>query len=178
MRLVIVGPCGVGKSTIAKALSIRTKAIYYDFDSLGIADMEKRHGHYSPFSVSALNFRESIPLILVDPHKGFILDIGGVTVFRKNVDNYERLTQVYWVKTTYQAKIVVLTANKEILKSRFHATRKQCQDEFEDIWQNWSKIAQRYWKQCGDIFIDTSNLIVDDVIRKLEESILREGNHE
>jgi shikimate kinase len=167
MRLVICGPCGVGKSTIARALSNLTRTIYLDFDFQGIVDMENRHGQISPFSVSALNFKDSIPLILNTPNQDFILDIGGDTVFRKNTDNEERLAQVFWLKTTYMAQIVVLTARKVILKSRFLSTRPHNRDEFEEVWSSWSNIAHRYWQQCGDIFIDTSDLTAADVIEEL-----------
>jgi shikimate kinase len=169
MKVVLVGPCGVGKSTVAKCLANRVKIPHLDFDEIGIQDMHKRKGGISPFSVSRLNFRQSIPTIIPDAiSTSFVLDIGGDTVFRKKADNKERLSQVFWLKETYNCHIIVLTANKEVLHGRFVPAKNREQSEFDEIWQNWIDVAEPYWKKCGDTFIDTSYLTVTDIMGQIE----------
>jgi shikimate kinase len=170
MKVVIVGPCGVGKSTAAKLLASRANIAYLDFDEIGIQDMQKRKGQISPFSASKLNFMQSLPAITV---ARFVLDIGGDTVFRKDADNNERLAQVILLKETYSTLIVVLTAKKDILQRRFFSTKNRGENEFDEIWQNWTEIAEPHWKKCGDVFIDTSFLTVDEIIGQIEASLNR-----
>lgn len=180
MKVVIVGPCGVGKSTVAKILANRANVTYLDFDEIGIQDMQKRKGQVSPFSASKLNFLQSIPTIILSTTSSrFVLDIGGDTVFRKNADNDERLAQVIWLKKTYTSPITVLTAKEDVLQRRFVSTKKRSENEFGEIWKSWTDIAEPYWKKCGDIFIDTSYLTVDEIIMQIEANLNRSaGQHE
>ena len=169
MKVVLVGPCGVGKSTIAKLLANRADTPYFDFDEIGIQDMKKRKGQISPFSASGLNLMQSIPTIIPNTSSvRFVLDIGGDTVFRKNTDNDKRLAQVIWIKDTYTSPIIVLTAKKNVLQKRFVSTKKRNESEFDEIWQNWTDVAELHWKKCGDIFIDTSFLTIEETIRQIE----------
>jgi hypothetical protein len=99
---------------------------------------------------------------------GFILDFGGDTVFRKTADTSERLSQVLWLKDTYRATVIVLTANKMALKQRFIKSKNRSEGEFDQIWLDWENISQPYWGQCGDIFVDTSSSLAIDIIEKIE----------
>jgi shikimate kinase len=172
MKVVIVGPCGVGKSTVAKFLANRANTLYIDFDEIGIQDMKKRKGKVSPFSASRLNFMQSIPTIIPNTTSTrFVLDIGGDTVFRKKADNDKRLAQVIWLKETYTSPIIVLLAKKDVLQKRFVSTKKRSENEFDEIWQNWIDVAEPNWKKCGDIFIDTSFLTVDETIKQIETNL-------
>ena len=117
---------------------------------------------------------QSIPTIILNTTSTrFILDIGGDTVFRKNVDNDERLAQVIWLKDTYTTSIIVLTAKNEVLRGRFVSTKKRSEDEFDEIWKNWTDVAEPHWNKCGDIFIDTSYLTVDEIIGQIETYLNR-----
>lgn len=89
MNVILVGPCGVGKSVVGKSFANRAKLIYLDFDALGVADMEKRKGENSPFSRSRLNFRQSIPIIMDTTIGRYVLDIGGSTIFHAKANNNE-----------------------------------------------------------------------------------------
>jgi shikimate kinase len=173
MKLIFVGPCGVGKSTVAKSLANRVNIAYLNFDEFGTLDMETRKGQVSPFSASRLNLMQSIPNIISSTtYTDFALDIGGDTVFRKTTDNKERFKQVLWVKKTYSSHIIVLTAKKDILLSRFISTKSRNNNDFDEIWENWL-IAEPYWQKCGDIVIDTSFLTVDKTIEQIESYLNR-----
>lgn len=168
MNVLLVGPCGVGKSVVGKSFANRAQLKYLDFDALGIEDMKKRKAGKSPFSRTGLNFRQSIPIIMDATIRGHVLDIGGSTVFYANADNNERLEQVLWVKETYAAQIIVLTATKDTLANRFISDESRRITDFDAIWDEWSNIAEPYWRQCGDEFIDTSFLTVNDVTTQIE----------
>ncbi len=74
MNIVISGPCGVGKTTVAKTLTHRTGMEYIGFDERGIADLEKRVN--SPFASMWLYLGECLPLLVKDKSKRFVLDFG------------------------------------------------------------------------------------------------------
>jgi shikimate kinase len=172
MNFIFAGPCGVGKSVVGKSLANRAKLKYLDFDALGITDMEERKGSISPFSRTGLNFIKSIPMIMDTSVEGYVLDIGGSTVFHEKVDNNERLQQVLWLKHTYLAKIIVLAATKEILVNRFISDESRNKLDFDASWDEWLNIAEPYWRKCGDEYIDTSFLTVSDVVTQMEMMIV------
>ena len=156
MNLLISGPCGVGKSTVARILAQRTEKDYLDFDSLGITDMEKIQPRISSFSPSGLNLIECLPPILNEISGEFILDIGGDNIFRPRVDNDKRLKHVLWLKEKYSIQIVILTATRNILCQRFNASRNQILSNFDILWGDWQIIGKPYWQKCADLIIDTS----------------------
>jgi shikimate kinase len=162
---------GVGKSTVAAALAIRANMMELDFDMLGIRDMEQPNAHESPFSATKLNLRQSLPQIVSSTSTGFVLHFGGETIFRNRVDNNQRLKQIVWLKQSYSARIVVLTATKDVLLGRFVSTRSGRDDDFERTWVDWLSVSCPRWRQCSDLFIDTSSLAVDDVIRQIETGL-------
>jgi shikimate kinase len=177
VNVILVGPCSVGKSVVGKSFANRAKLKYLDFDALGIADMEERKGGISPFSRTWLNFRQSVPIIMDTSTRGHVLDIGGSTVFHANADNNERLEQVLWLKETYVAQIIVLTATKDTLANRFISDKSRSIADFDATWDEWSNIAEPYWRQCRGVFIDTSFLTVNDVITQIE-IIINSRHHE
>jgi dephospho-CoA kinase len=177
MNVLVAGPCGVGKSAASKLFAQKLGMRYFDFDEIGKQDMQKLKVQISPFSASRLNFMQSIPpIILHSTSTGFVLDIGGDTVFRKSADNNERLAQVMWLRETYATVVIVLTANKDVLKKRFVSTKNRSENEFDEVWRNWKDIAEQYWKKCGDIFIDTSFLTINETIGKIKTTIKDNAN--
>jgi hypothetical protein len=171
VNIVIAGPCGVGKSKVAKSFAHQTRKKYLDFDELGIADMVKRKVGISPFSSSRLNLKQCLPPILDTISIGFVLDIGGDTVFRPRADNDDRLMQILWLKKTYSAQIVVLTARKDILFERFIASKNRNASEFDETWMDWVTVGKPYWQRCVDLLVDTSLLATDDTSRQIEEML-------
>jgi len=161
MKLVVVGPCGVGKSRISRIIAENANVVYIDFDEIRAADMNRRRGQVSPCSVSRLNLRKCIPYVL-DPYpEGFILDMGGDTVFRSNADNENRFEQVMWLKQTYSASITLITAEEKELCQRFLASKNRGAEEFDNLWQNWQTIEEPYWRRCADVVIDSTGLSLD-----------------
>lgn len=170
MNFIIVGPCGVGKSTISKDYSQGADLLYLDFDELGMIDMQNQKGQKSPFSATFLDLPKILPDIISSHNsQGFVLDLGGDTVFRKNADNPSRLKQIVWIKENYSSRIVVLIATKDALLRRYIKTKKRTENDFYREWNDWLNIAEPYWRKCGDIFIDTSLLPVAEVVKKINE---------
>jgi len=157
MNIVITGPCGVGKTTVAKTLIHRTGMEYIGFDERGIARVN------SPFASMWLNLRECLPLLVKDKSKRFVLDFGFGNIFRSKVDNIERLDQVRWLKQEYSAQIVVLTAKKDIVHKRFNKfTNRHKLDLFDKLWKDWLTYEIPNWRKCADLLIDTSSLTKND----------------
>lgn len=163
MNLVLVGPCGVGKSAVGQVLADRLGKAYLDFDALRTKDQKDHPGQVSPFSVSCLDLRIALPPIFSQLSSGFVLDIGGDTVFRANQDNRDRFSQVLWFKRSYKFHLIILTATKKILVDRFISTKNRGVGDFAGVWDDWSKISLPYWLNCGDFFIDTSFLSIEQV---------------
>ena len=167
--MLISGPCGVGKTAVAKILTRRTGIFYIDFDELGVIDMKKRNPSISPFSTSFLNLKECLPPIINKVSDKFILDIGGDSVFRHNVNNDDRLEQILWLKKTYSTHIVILTAIKNILIQRFISTKSRKIIEFDRVWTDWLTVVKPNWQRCADLIIDTSFLTANDTSYLIEE---------
>jgi len=164
LNLIFAGPCGVGKSTIAKIYSQQFNLAYLDFDEL-----RRVHAEKTSFSLKYLNLKDVLQNIAPNlSSTKFLLDIGGDTVFRRNTNNAKRLEQIVWIKETYRSKVVVLSARKEILFFRFLSTKKRRIKEFSNVWEEWVNIAEPNWKEAGDIFIDTSFLSTQKTIQALE----------
>lgn len=170
MRIVVAGPCGVGKSTVAKLLADQWGVKYLSLDEIRSDDMRKRAGQISPCSVSKLDLKECLGPILNAHSEKFVLDLGGDSVFRKGKDNEERLEQVFWLKRTYEAQVVVLTSQKDVLSWRFLSTKNRAIDEFDEIWQAWILVEEPCWQRCADRFVDTTNLTPENVVRLMERS--------
>ena len=170
MRIVFAGPCGVGKSTVAKLLADQYSIKYLSLDEIRSDDMRKRAGQISPCSVSRLDLRECLAPTLNAHNENFVLDLGGDSVFRKNKDNEERLEQVFWLKRTYQAKVVVLTSQKDNLRRRFLSTKNRATNEFDEMWQTWIMVEEPHWQRCTDQFLDTTNLTPGNVIGLIKTS--------
>jgi hypothetical protein len=170
VNLILAGPCGIGKSTVAKSLANRIKIFHLDFDELRA--INPKNG-FLPISVGSFNLHKDLPPILDTIVENFIFDIGGDTLFRPSVDNNERLKQILWLKKTYSAQIVLLTGQKDILLKRFISIETRSENDFEELWKNWLDISEPCWRLCGDIFIDTSFLSIDDVVGKIEAILNR-----
>jgi len=172
MNVVVAGPCGVGKSTIAESFARSVGIVYLDFDELRAIDMKERKGAFSPCSVSKLNLKECLPAKLDKISSSFILDFGGDTVFRDRVNNEDRLDQILWLKENYSVKIILFIATKENLSQRFVASEKNRDlTEFDKLWIDWQNVAEPYWRRCADLIIDTTALSIDDTVIKMKNNI-------
>ena len=142
--------------------------VFLDFDDLRAAEMGRKKEGFSPCSISKLNLKECLPSILDTLSIGFVLDIGGDTVFRTNANNDDRRDQVLWLKETYSAQIVVLTAEREILLQRFTSSKNRDINEFDPLWRGWKSIGASYWCSCADLIVDTTYQSIGDTILQIE----------
>jgi shikimate kinase len=172
MNIIIAGPCGVGKSTISSLLAQQTGMRYLDFDEL------RATKNSSACSLSSLNILECLSQELDNLSVSFLLDIGGGTVFRPNTNNDERLKQIQQLKNKYSAKVVILTAKKDVLFERYINTETKGKVDkekntiyFNRLWSDWLTFEQPRWQECHDINIDTSSLTVDGVIGQIKAGV-------
>jgi shikimate kinase len=175
MNLVITGPCGVGKSTIAKSIADRMGIVFLDFDEHRATEMGNTYLGHHPCSVSYLNLKECLYTKLEKISTNFILDIGGDTIFRLGVDNEDRKNQIQCLKTRYSARIVLLTSERDVLFRRFSGCEKRklkgingLLEEFDVLWKDWLSIGATYWTSCADLVLDTTISSVIDTIKQVE----------
>lgn len=169
MNIVIAGPCGIGKSTIAKSFAQEAGRAFLDFDDVRAEEMSRRSTGFSPCSVSKLNLQECLPPVLSALTREFVLDIGGDTVFRPHTDNDERRQQVLWLKRSLSALVVVLTAEREILFQRFSTGKMRDLKEFDGLWLDWKTIGEIYWLGCADLVLDTTYKTIRESISEIKE---------
>jgi shikimate kinase len=177
MNIVIAGPCGVGKSTVAQSFAQGNGLVFLDLDDIREEDNSKRKFGFSPCSVSKLNLRECLPSFLNALAKEFVLDIGGDTVFRPNADNDERRQQVLWLKRSYSAFLVVLTARRERLLQRYSTGKNRDLSEFEVLWLDWKTIGEPNWFSCADAVIDTTYKTINESVDEIGKAIKSVGRN-
>lgn len=182
MNIILTGPCGVGKSTIGQSYSKRKGIEFIDFDEYRAEEMEKARPNNSAFSVSYLDLRKCLPPLLNTLSENFLLDIGGDTVFRPLADNEDRKNQIHWLKSTYSARLVLLTAKRDILFQRYSTSKdrnRRCANEliveFYELWNNWLSIGKPYWSECADLQIDISSQSIKDSINQIDQGLNDNG---
>lgn len=150
VRILLSGPCSVGKTLVAREMVSRCPDIeHIEHDSLKRSDgfrcMPSDFDADSCFSPSLKSCK-----------RGFVIDLGGDTVFRSRANNEDRLKQMKAFKEKHDVTLVLLTAKYDVLLNRFVGSKDRNKDEFKDVWHNWKSIEEPYWRQCADIVIDTS----------------------
>jgi shikimate kinase len=182
MNIIFAGPCGVGKSTIGLSYANRKGIEFIDFDEYRAVEMEKARPNNSACSVTHLDLRKCLPSLLDAISKNFLLDIGGDTVFRPITDNEDRKNQILWLKINYSARLVLLTAKRDILFQRFSTSKdrnRRCANEliakFDELWNNWLSIGEPYWSECADLQIDVSPQSIKDSISQIEQGLNDNG---
>jgi shikimate kinase len=175
VKLIFAGPCGVGKSTIARLIEAQFENIkYLDLDTIRAQSYEKYKGQLSPCSLHSLDLKKCLESTLNLYSTGFILDIGGTTIFRHKANNEERIEQIGWIKENYGAFVVVLVADKSILYQRFQSAKAgRTMDEFEEVWEYWQMIEEQNWKRCEDCRIDTTSFVLTEKELQLPAGFLQ-----
>ncbi|MEZ4513544.1 MAG: hypothetical protein R3C62_16885 [Chloroflexota bacterium] len=119
LAYILTGPCGVGKSTIADLMASSYEITHLEFDKIRLNDAKKRKGIVSPCSISFLDLERCLKEALTQYAQGFVLDVGGDSVFRQDKNNDERLQQMLWLKSFFGAQVVVLFAQNRFCSKDF-----------------------------------------------------------
>ena len=141
IRLLLAGPAGVGKSTLAHSLYKRFNISHVNHDGM---KPEEDISHpctlhqFDPYGC----FRDDI-----SSKEQFVIDIGAGTVFRKDKDNAARLDRIVAFKRDYNLTIVVLTADRTVVRKQF--LKKGDRQHFKNACDEW-KIAYPWWQKCLD----------------------------
>ena len=155
-KILIAGPCGVGKTTVSRILAEKLNFSFIDHDEM----KEKTSQSPFPCSVSKLDLDVCLSksLELTGNPDAFIFAVGGDSVFHVNIDNKDRLMQLLFVKEKFCLTILLMVAERSVLESRFHKVSGR--SGFSAVWDNWQNIERQYWEKSADIIIDTSNLVI------------------
>ena len=149
LRILLTGPVAIGKSTTAMELnSAYPKVKHIEHDRLKLTNG-------LPCSVTRFDPNRCFSPHIEACRSGFVIDIGGDSVFRSTADNNHRLRQILGFKKKYGISVVLLTATRETLLRRFLGSKGRTEDEFEPVWIDWQSIGQPFWNQCADVRIQT-----------------------
>lgn len=158
-RLFIVGPCGVGKTTVAERIESIYGLTHLNLDGY-------RRGYpatSSGCSLAHLDLRACLAPFLESQPGGFVIDVGGDTVFRRTVDcNEARLQQVVELKRDHGIMVVILDGGEAVVRARFLLCKSRHPDEFDGSWRDWSEVGGPWWRKCADRVVDTSGVRLDD----------------
>jgi hypothetical protein len=152
-RMIIAGPCGSGKTYLSALIIQRLPSVQHIERDVIDRPIGVRQ---DPCSIGFLNlndcFRDSISSAI----GGYIIDMGGASIFRRSADNEERLSQLSKFKRDNEISVILLTPTKAVLKSRFVGSKNREAEEFEDIWASWKSVEEPYWAKCADLIIPIS----------------------
>lgn len=162
MRILLAGPCGVGKTAAAALITSRSPGVVHlDFDRLRVLPdgMTLAPGCL----LSGLDLEICLSHHLAAARGGFVLDVGGDTVFRRDADNDQRLQQVLAFKSAHDLSVVVLVASESIVRSRFLECKGRKSSEFDQPWRDWREFGEPFWRRCADRIVDTGATNLADV---------------
>lgn len=134
-----------------------------EFDALRLEYLNKPE-----FQLSTLNLLRCLPTLRTLAPEGFILDMGGDTLFRPDTDNDARLANINGFKAACAAAVVLLAATKAVVLTRYVSVKGGIQSAFEADWTHWQRFGAPRWKECADIALDTSSLDPIQVAAEIE----------
>jgi predicted ABC-type ATPase len=114
IRVLLAGPAGVGKTQIACELASRAPGVnHIEHDALKGETPCSPRG-FDPYQCFSSRVSASAQ---------FVIDIGGGSVFRSDVDNDARLRRIRAFKHDYSIVIVLITANRAVVRQRFLSSK-------------------------------------------------------
>ena len=150
--IVLIGPMGAGKSSVARALAHRTGLRWVDTDrmvsqlvGLSIAEIFETHGesHFRDLETRAIRSIASLGPVIAATG-------GGVVIRPENVEMLRSLGRVVW-----------LTAGADVLFERVSRTRKRPLLETADPRTTLTELLEArkpFYTACAHCKIDTSSL--------------------
>lgn len=142
VRLILAGPCGVGKTTAGKAISLLRKDIK-------IVEQDLLKSGFSPCSISKFDFFSCFSPQIENVEQ-FLIDIGGGLVFRPGSDNDTRLENVLKFKKHFSVKTLVLTSSRKRVRDQYLKFPGSIEKYFDNDWENWINTESHFWNKCVD----------------------------
>jgi predicted kinase len=163
MKLIIInGPCGIGKSTLAKNLH-ETMSLSY---LIGVDDITRGLSGYRQHRPEARKVRERLTYATLET----MFELGHDVILEKMnyqeeiLDEYRNIAQKHGVKTFE----IILWAPKEVVMKRAH----------ERGWREGGLLTpekcEQFWDQVDEVKDNRKDAVVLDVSEMDEKQVLNE----
>jgi hypothetical protein len=87
----------------------------------------------------------------------FVIDLGGGTVFTRDVDNEARLRSVVDFARNNRITIVLVDAPEAVVSPRYVGCKGGTASGFAQDWPTWQEFGRVYWSRCADVELDASH---------------------
>ena len=154
--IIIRGPLGIGKTTIAKKLAEELSAKYISIDKiLEESGLDKEDNNFTPDDFIKAN-KIVLPSIKENLQKGKIIILDGCFYFKEQIEHLEK-------NLPFKSYIFTLKAPIEVCIERDKKRKKVYgEKEAREVYKLVSKF------DCG-IIINTENMSVNQVIKEIKD---------
>lgn len=157
--IVLIGPMGVGKSTVGKKLARILKLPFCDTDNLIVEEHGKIADIFTSQGEDAFRDLEHHALVQAISHPGVVATGGGAILLSKSREIIKSATVVY-----------LATDGKHIASRLRNGTRPLLKNGIED-WKSIYEKRKPLYEEVADITIDTSGQPLAQTVSEISERL-------
>jgi shikimate kinase len=157
--IVLIGPMGVGKSTVGKKLARALKVPFCDTDSLIVEEHGKIADFFATHGEDAFREVEHQALVRALKSPGVVATGGGAVLLEKSRQILKSATVVY-----------LATDGKHMASRLRNGTRPLLKNGMED-WKRIYDSRKSIYEQTADVSIDTSGHPLAQTISEIRERL-------
>jgi shikimate kinase len=157
--IVLIGPMGVGKSTVGKKLAKALKVPFCDTDNLIIEEHGKISEFFAAYGEEAFREVEHIALARCLKAPGVVATGGGAVLHPKSQQLLKHATVVY------------LATDGKHMASRLRNSSRPLLKNGIDDWRRIYEARKSTYEECADLVIDTSGHPLAKTISEIRERL-------